>query len=229
MKLKRKIWILGIFLSASIFLSPAMLLASEGTRDSPFSIIFALIGGGGMGALLTHALSRYREFTNEFKNRKAVVHLIENEISTLWEEYDNTVGVNLMKLENGKYFEQPYSLSQEYFQVFHSNANILGKLKDDTLGEEIFRAYTKFKVLLDTFYVNNQFLRVYIELAGRVAANPSDVYFNSQEQRYKGWLIGMLGKLQKRHKETQSAVQSAITNIQTSLQDADLWTCRSKI
>src|SRR5436309_10905758 len=85
------------------------------------SICGPLIGGAiaGLFALLavkkTHANTVRMQQQNQKKLIQAFLQAIHDEIETLWDEYQNQVGIQLEVLPEGNAFLFYYPITQDYF------------------------------------------------------------------------------------------------------------------
>ena len=94
------------------------------------------------------------------KTIDAILGVIYEELNILWELYDKEVGAFWKNFNSGedKIFWSNISLTQDYFTVYRSNANLIGEIPDLHLRRKIVEIYTLLKALIDYYKQNNNLL-----------------------------------------------------------------------
>ncbi len=134
----------------------------------------AILGGlvTGLFAVLTMLVSLRRSDSRRKAEEKQSIHnfiqSIHDEIESVLERYQNAVGAKLQSLEQSHPFLLFYPVNSEYFTVYKSNANLIGKIQDHDLRKQIIQTYIIGQGLIDSFRMNNQLLTKH-ELAQRAA------------------------------------------------------------
>lgn len=104
-------------------------------------------------------VAHYLNIRNEEKSRRqqvmALLKSLHNEINTLWSLYLKGVGSELERLPDGGMLAVYYPITQEYFTIYRSNANLIALIDDDALKQQIIKVYAKAAGLLDSFRMNN--------------------------------------------------------------------------
>ncbi len=134
----------------------------------------AILGGlvTGLFAVLTMLIS-LRRSDNRRKDEEQqsvnnFIQSIHDEIESVLERYQNAVGARVQSLEQGHPFLLFYPVTSEYFTVYKSNANLIGRIQNHDLRRQIIQTYIIGQGLIDSFRMNNQLLTKH-ELAQRTA------------------------------------------------------------
>ena len=131
------------------------------------SIVGALIGGflAGYFALKATKKAHQNNLLIQKKNEenvlKGVLQALHDEIETLIERYQETVGSHIESLEAGKPFLFYYPIFSDFFTVYNSNAFLIGKINDNDLRKLLVRTYVLAKGLVDSYQMNNEFIQKY--------------------------------------------------------------------
>lgn len=92
---------------------------------------------------------------------KGLLQASYDETETLAERYEATMGPRIEGLEDGKPLLLYYPLDTDFFTVYNSNANLLGRIPDRALSKQIIKAYTMSKGMVDSFRYNNHLVQKY--------------------------------------------------------------------
>ena len=146
---------------------------------------------------------------------------VYGELKEVWNLYNQEVGARWEKFE--RYGEDVFrlnlSLTQDYFTVYRSNADLIGQIpkSDLKLRSKIVETYTLLKVLIDYYKQNNSLLDEHTEsfnedgnLLNEYGAlwdktkGSLDRYVGSREQRRIAErnleILNFTGRLQTRHR-----------------------------
>ncbi|WP_414444627.1 hypothetical protein [Burkholderia sp. 22PA0106] len=120
----------------------------------------ALVGGGAtlLGAKLQMSDNAKTEHIKEASRHAAVLQALHDELETLRAVYMATAGGELVKYDANTPFVYYWPVTGDYFPVYHSHADFLGHIKDDTLRKTLIQTYTYAKGLLDSYRLNNIFV-----------------------------------------------------------------------
>ena len=162
--------------------------------DSVINLVIGMVGGvaGGVvaGVFTLKATDKAIKDENEKEQRreeKEVQHMLGalgTEINALWSFHMRRIGNLIEQLPDGQPLEFYYPLTQDYFTIYHSNANMIGRIKDGSLAEAIVLCYNKCKKVVDGFKYNNDLFCDYKEMTnmpqGRVG-DPQRIAAKHQE------------------------------------------------
>lgn len=84
---------------------------------------------------------------------------IYEELKELRRLYNEELGVHWENFEEGKdAYEISVSLTQNYFTMYESNANLIGRITNSDLRLKIVKVYTLLKVITDSYKIHSTFL-----------------------------------------------------------------------
>ncbi len=131
-----------------------------------------------------------RQLDKERQDKKinAVLGVIYEELSVVSELYDKEVGVYWEGFEAGtdKFFWSNISLTQDYFTVYSSNANLIAEIPDLRLRRKIVEIYTLLKALIDYYKQNNRSLdEIEKSRATKEAIESDEVYQDFARRLYQ--------------------------------------------
>lgn len=170
------------------------------------SVVGALIGGGMTGyftlkaAAKSHANALNVQQENQKKVVRAFLQAVHDEIETLWDTYQEGIGVQLESLQDGHGLLFYYPVTQEYFTVYNGNAFLIGHVEDADLRKLIVQVYAKARGLIDSYRMNNDMLGKLEYWSNLHKETGNKVY----EQNAQGQFAAMqayAAKLKKSHKE----------------------------
>ncbi len=134
------------------------------------NIISGLIGLGGacIGGLITIIVAR-QSFENQKKqandNEKKLIQsllqAIHDEIETVHDRYQETMGIKLENLQDDTGLTFYYPLVSDYFSVYNGNTFLIGRIDNNDLRKQIIKTYTLLKGMVDSFRLNNDLVHKY--------------------------------------------------------------------
>ena len=134
---------------------------------------FAARHGGKMAAKASRDSLRQTFQGQEQRDKKrqqetiqGVLQAINEELNILWELYIKNFGVYLEEVKKGGIFDVPVSISQDYFTIYRSNANLIGQIENSDLRRKVVKVYTLLQAMLDCYQINSIRLGKY-QTAGR--------------------------------------------------------------
>lgn len=172
--------------------------------------LFSVFIGGLLalvGVYWQHRMARKTAEANEKRKIKALLQAFHDELQTLWGLYMKAVGTKLEEHEDDKPFLFFWTVYQDYFTVFNSNAAYIGEIEDETLRKTIIVAYNQARAVLDSFQVHNKTFADYERLLLQV----SQVGTNEQIQNICSQaLIHTTKALKEAHKSACNEVNHAL-------------------
>lgn len=121
----------------------------------PIIIGVCAIGGAYWSVSKTFKKQEQRDRNRQEEIIKAVLQAIYEELNVLWEAYNKELGVHWEEFKEGEALLVRVSLSEDYFTIYRSNANLIGQIPDSNLRVEIVKVYTYLKVLADSYKLNS--------------------------------------------------------------------------
>ena len=98
---------------------------------------------------------------NEEKLIQGLLQAIHDEIETVFERYQETMGAGLEFLKEGEPLLLYYPLVSDYFTVYNGNSFLIGRIPDNDLRKQIIKTYTLAKSMIDSFRMNNDLNQKY--------------------------------------------------------------------
>lgn len=111
-----------------------------------------------------------KEMHHEEKEVHSLLDAIGVEIGALWGFHMRRVGGIVEQMQDGDALEFYYPLTQDYFTVYNTNADKIGKINNPHLREAIVVCYNKCKKVVDGFKYNNELYRDYREMADEMGS-----------------------------------------------------------
>jgi len=129
------------------------------------AIIGAIVGGLITGFFALESTRRsfknQREHADENEKRliQGLLQAIHDEIETVYERYQETMGSRLESLGEGGALTFYYPLVSDFFSVYNGNAFLLGRIPENDLRKQIIKTYTLSKGMVDSFRLNNDLVQ----------------------------------------------------------------------
>ncbi|HAT6979751.1 TPA: hypothetical protein KKW74_002690 [Legionella pneumophila] len=143
------------------------------------------------------------------KNRaKVFLKSIQSEIENIFSIYNERAGKLIEELDDNSIFEFIFPIKQNYFNVYESQASLLGLVKSDHLRSSIIKCYIEMKGLVDGFLMNNTLLekvKIYI--------NRTD----QDSQQHLNYLIASLANYAQEIKKQHGTIRELIQEISTEI------------
>lgn len=175
------------------------------------SLCAAVVGGiiaGGFAlrsVRLSHEKDIERKVREEARLADAFVQSIRTEVDVLWDRYMETAGSRLIALPEGEPFLLYYPVSHDYFTVYNTSCDMVGKIANPSLRSSIVRTYTLAKALLDAYAFINASLVEFKRLKLLFDETRNPVYGNEASAA-----LGSIGEMTKALREIHKKVESSI-------------------
>lgn len=161
---------------------------------------------GGLIAALSSllAVKKQAKFTRQIDKERldneveGVIQSIYDEIETVYGGYIQSIGRFVEELKPGGSLMVHYHVSEDYFTIFNSNAVLIGKIDNSELRSLIVNTYTKGKMLLDSFRLNNDILSRY-EHQSILYYKGKDEYDRDLANHESVKLVLIASKIRERH------------------------------
>jgi len=125
----------------------------------------AIVGGliaGYYSLKATKEAHRHQKNLAE-ENEKLIIssllQAIHDELETIFDRYQDSMGNRLESLNDGEPLNFYYPVVSDFFTVYHGNSFLLGRIKDNDLRKSIIKTYTIAKGLVDSFKLNNDLVQ----------------------------------------------------------------------
>lgn len=161
---------------------------------------------------IAHRNQKTQSEENEKRLLVGLLQSIHDEIETVFEGYQETMGAKLESLSEGDGLIWYYPLVSDYFTIYNSNGFLIGKISSNDLRKQIIKTYTLAKGMIDSYRMNNDLVGKF-EYANKLSEETgSVVHKNQANARYSG-LIEYAKTLKESHKELKSEVSGLLREL----------------
>jgi len=178
------------------------------------AITGAVVGGLITGFFAIKATSKSFEHQKEHSDEneeqliRGLLQAIHDEIETINERYQETMGARLESLPEGEALNFYYPLVSDFFTVYNGNSFLIGRIPDNDLRKQIIKTYTMAKGMVDSFRLNN-------DLVGKFEYS-NKIFEETQLEVHKQHAIAHLASLidyAKILKSTHGELKKEINNL----------------
>ena len=178
------------------------------------AITGAIVGGLITGFFAIKATTKSFEHQKEHadENEKKLImgllQAIHDEMETINERYQETMGAKLESLSDGEALDYYYPLVSDYFTVYNGNSFLIGRIPDNDLRKQIIKTYTMAKGMVDSLRLNN-------DLVGK-SEHSNKIFEETQLEVHKQHTIAHLASLvdyANTLKSTHSDLKKEIYNL----------------
>ncbi len=145
---------------------------------------------------------------NESKLIKGLLQAIHDEIETVYDRYQETMGSRLESLGDGGALAFYYPLVSDFFSVYNGNSFLIGRIPDNDLRKQIIKTYTLSKGMVDSFRLNNDLVQKF--------EHSNKVFEETQQEVHKKHAIAHFNALveyAKTLKQGHYALKQEIANL----------------
>lgn len=149
---------------------------------------------------------------NEEKLIKGVLQSIHDEIETIIDRYQETMGSRIESLGKGEALSFYYPLVSDFFTVYNGNSFLIGRIPDNDLRKQIIKTYTLAKGIVDSFRMNNDLVSKWEFSEKLYAETKSDVHKEQAIAHYAS-LIDYAETLKESHKSLKEEVATLLREL----------------
>jgi hypothetical protein len=162
--------------------------------------------------LFTQALDIRKQKRAREKLVHALLQGLQDEIAGLLELARTGAAHPIEAVPEGKPYEGLFTASQDYFTVYHANAELVMQINDGRLRRSIIQTYMRAKVLLDTISMNRLYLERYHYLQSTFlkTREPS---VQTEVDEYRRTLIYTAAQLKRVDAEFKSAANDLLSMV----------------
>ena len=168
------------------------------------------------GILFTHALDFQRRKRAHKKLIHALMQGLQDEIGSLLEFAKTSSVHSIDAVSEGKPYEGLFTASQDYFTVYHANAELVMQLDHAPMRKSIIQTYTRAKWLLDTIRMNRLYLERYHYLQSTFLKT-REQSVQTEAEEYHRTLIDMAGQVKRAHCEFKSAANGLLSILSANI------------
>ncbi|MDF0378020.1 hypothetical protein [Methylophilus sp. YYY-1] len=183
------------------------------------ALIGSVIGGvvaGFFSILAVNKTHIHQNLLLEKSNEELISSLLQaihDEIETVFERYQETMGARLESLHDGQPLNYYYPVVSDFFTVYNGNTFLIGKIKDNDLRRQIIRTYTLAKGMTDSFRLNNDLVNK-LEFANKLFLETKLDSHKEQMIAHQHGLIIYADSLKKSHAQLKSEVKTLLRALQ---------------
>lgn len=185
------------------------------------AIAGAVVGGAITGFFALRAAKqehRNNILLQQQKEKEVIAGLLQaihDEVETIWDRYQEGMGVHLEALPENQPLLMYYPVVQDYFTVYNSNAFLIGHIEDHDLRKEIVSLYTMAKGLVDSYRLNNDLVQKFEYWDVLFQESQKDVHKNKAVAHY-GSLTSYAKTIRKQHDLLKDKVSRLLRTIRKS-------------
>jgi hypothetical protein len=146
--------------------------------------------------LLTNALDLHKRKRTHEKLIHALLQGLRDEIAGLLEMAETSPVRPIEAVPPGKPYEGLFTASQDYFIVYHANAELVMQIADPDLRRSIMQTYTRAKAVLDTVNMNRLYLERYRYLQSTFLKT-KDASIQAECESYQRALVQIAAQLKQ--------------------------------
>jgi hypothetical protein len=166
------------------------------------------------GILFANVLNSQKCKQDHKKLIHALMQGLHDEIGGLL-EFAKTNSVHQIEaVPDGKPYEGLFTASQDYFTVFHANAELVMQIDDAPMRRNIIQTYTRAKWLLDTIRMNRLYLERYHYLQSTFLKT-REQSVQAEAEEYHRTLIAMAVQVKRAQAEFKSAANGLLSMLST--------------
>ena len=182
------------------------------------AIIGAIVGGLITGFFALESTRRsfrnQREHAdeNEKKIIQGLLQAIHDEIETVYDRYQETMGSKLESLGEGGALTFYYPLVSDFFSVYNGNAFLIGRIPDNDLRKQIIKTYTLSKGMVDSFRLNNDLVQKFEHSSKVFGETKHDVHKQHSIAHYNS-LVEYAKTLKQAHQSLKQEIASLLRSL----------------
>jgi len=172
------------------------------------------IGGAVIGGLITGFFAlkatnisfrnqRRHVDENEKKIIQGLLQAIHDEIETIYDRYQETMGSRIESLNENEPLNFYYPLVSDFFTVFNGNSFLIGRIPDNDLRKQIIKTYTLAKGMVDSFRLNNDLVGKF-EFANKIFQETTKDIHKQQVAAHYAALINYAKTLKETHQSLKN-------------------------
>jgi hypothetical protein len=136
--------------------------------------------------------------THEEQTISGLLQAIHDEVETVFDRYNENMGVQLEALRDGGIIGMYYPLVSDFFNVYNGNGFLIGRIKDNDLRKRIIKTYTLGKGMIDSFRLNNDLVSK-LEFANKLYNESKQEVHQKQAAAHYAALVDYAKSLKSGH------------------------------
>lgn len=182
------------------------------------ALVGAIVGGliTGFFSLKTTKQALENQKQQSSDNEKTIINsllqAIHDEIETVYDRYQETMGARLESLGENQPLNFYYPLVSDFFSVYNGNTFLIGRIQNNDLRKQIIKTYTLSKGIVDSFRLNNDLVHKF--------EHANKLYEESKQEVHKQHAIAHYNSLityASSLKESHNVLKQEISNLLRTL------------
>ncbi|WP_417536290.1 hypothetical protein [Methylophaga sp.] len=149
---------------------------------------------------------------NEEKIISGLLQAIHDEIETVFERYQESMGARLESLDDGHGLAYYYPLVSDFFNVYNGNSFLIGRIPNNDLRKQIVKTYTLAKGMIDSYRMNNDLVSKWEFSEKLYAESQLEVHKNQAVAHYSA-LVDYAENLKDSHKTLKQEVSALLREL----------------
>jgi len=149
---------------------------------------------------------------NEEKVISGLLQSIHDEIETVYDRYQESMGARLESLDEGHALAYYYPLVSDFFTVYNGNSFLIGRVPDNDLRKQIIKTYTLAKGIVDSYRMNNDLVSKW-EFSEKLFAETQQEVHKEQTIVHYASLIEYAKTLKESHKALKQEVNNLLREL----------------
>jgi len=163
---------------------------------------------------VNRSFNNQREHAEESEKKliQGFLQAIHDEIETIYERYQETMGSRLESLPDGSALTFYYPVVSDFFSVYNGNTFLIGRIPNNDLRKQIIRTYTLSKGMVDSFRLNNDLVYKF--------EHSNKIYDETKQEVHKQHAhahYGSLVEYAKTLKQSHQTLKQEIANLLRAL------------
>ncbi|KKL01051.1 hypothetical protein EIK76_07545 [Rheinheimera mesophila] len=155
---------------------------------------------------------REQSLENEKKLLAGLLQSIHDEIETVYERYQETMGARLESLSENNPLVWYYPLVSDFFTIYNSNGFLIGKIPSNDLRKQIIKTCTLSKGMVDSYRMNNDLVGKF-EYAHKLFEETGLQVHQNQTNAHFAALVEYAKTLKESHKILKIEVASLLREL----------------
>ena len=182
------------------------------------ALLGAIVGGTIAGYFALRATQKSHENQqeqsdkNEEKIISGLLQAIHDEIETVFDHYQESMGVRLESLDEGHGLAYYYPIFSDFFTVYNGNSFLIGRIPNNDLRKQIIKTYTLSKGMVDSFRMNNDLVSKW-EFSEKLYAESQQEVHKNQAIAHYAALINYAKTLKESHKVLKQEVNNLLREL----------------
>ena len=174
-------------------------------------LIGAVIGGVLTGVFSILAVNKTEKHNrdarseNDAKVLKGLLQALHDELDSIYERYQETMGAHIEALADGTPLLMYYPVINDFFTVYNANAFLIGRIENNDLRKSLVRTYVLAKGLVDSFRMNNELVSKFEHWHALAAETNSPLHQQNAQSHYNA-LVVYAKQIKKSHTEVKKSV-----------------------